>query len=262
MKGTTPTVDLPRSKVRVIKPNPDTGEIIERVIPHSDFRPKAPRRPRIDFVRRDLLSPSRQVLYMFAHREGEIAFWEHHAHILTREERHDFLHDGARSVLRPLKPGWKPGDRMFVAANMEAEVLEVSESPRGYGTVFMLIDWREILLKRSPGGGSKPETDEDGYAAPVTEPEKRRAQIDGAYTTSATLAVPDAGAVMDEAAFERVHADRDQANAMRRGRKKVTQTRASLERRLEEARAKNQRSTVRYLQRQLGLVLGEEDRAA
>jgi hypothetical protein len=266
--ATTPTIDLPRSKVRVIKPDKETGEIIERVIPAKDFRPKPPAFPKLDerlitlVHRKDSQGPTgKSVIAMFAHREAVIAYWAYYAHILTREERREMARGKSTSVLRDLPASWKVGDRMFVAANMEAEVTEITESVRGHGAVFRVHDHREVLLKRGVLGDVIPKTDKHGYAAAVTPQQKEKAGIESAYTTSASQAIDEAGAVMDEAAFRRIHIEQSADNALTQSKGRVQVTKGRLRRRIVEAKAKHRTSTERHLQRQLDRILEKERNA-
>lgn len=259
MGTATPTIDLPRSKVRVTTPDKETGEIIERVIPAKDFRPKLPSAPKVDerritlVQRGDTIGPTgRSVVYMASHREREIAYWAAFANILTPVERRALAKGDAASVLRPLPPAWEVGDRMFVAANMEAEVIEATESPRGYGTVFKVHDYRVMYLKRGVLGSGPAKSDEDGYAPVLTPTEKARASQESAYTGSASQAIDEAGAVMDEEALRRIHSEKSAADTITQGKGRVQVTEGRLLRRLAEARAKNRSSTVRHLERELG----------
>jgi hypothetical protein len=256
--ATTPTIDLSRKRLRIIKPNRETEEIIERVIPARDFRPRPPRRPVLDETALSMMARSRAVLYMFAHREAEIAFWDFHDHILTRDERRAFLHDGDRSVLRPLPPAWEVGDRMYIASNMEAEVIEITESPRGYGTVFKVHDYRVMYLKRGVLGSGVPKTDKDGYAPVLSPEQKRQAAQESAYTGSASQSIADAGAVMDDDALQRIHIDQSASNALAQSKGRVQVTKGRLMRRIAEARAKHRTSTERHLQRQLDRLTARE----
>jgi hypothetical protein len=265
----TPTIDLPRTKVRVSKLDKETGEIIERVIPAKDFRPRPPRFPKLDdrlitmVQRQDSEGPTgRSVIAMFAHREALIAYWAYYAHILTRDERQQLARGKSTSILRDLPPAWEVGDRMFVAANMEAEVTEVAESVRGYGTVFRVHDYRELLLKRGVLGSDVPKTDEDGYAPELTPEEKEKARINSAFTTSSSQAVDDAGAIMDPDAYQRIHPEQDVGNTLSQSRGRVQVTKGRLLRRLEEARGKHRRSTVRHLERELKRLAEKDCKAA
>lgn len=269
MSGTTtPTVDLPRSKVRVTTPNPQTREIIERVIPAKSLRPRPPKEPQepqlddrlITVIRRggDEGPTGRSVIAMIDHRERLLehraqleVYWQHFSNHLRRDEQLRLARLETASILRPFEPCWQPGDRMYVASHMEAEVIEVTEGPRGFGTVFLIHNHRETFLRRGVLGDDVPKTDEDGYARGLTPHEKERARLDGAYTTSRESAVDEGGLVLDPESARRLHPEQSAHNALSQGKGRVVVTKGRLQRRLAEARAKNRTSTVRYLERQL-----------
>jgi hypothetical protein len=273
MSGTTPTIDLPRSKVRVIKPNPETGEIIERVIPAKNFRPKLPSPPKVDHrrvtrvVRSTAHGPveaptGRSVVYLIGHRERELEYWEAHRVTLTRQERRLLSRGEGVSALRPIRPDWQPGDRFYLATDMEAEVLEVTESARGYGTVFKVHDHRLRYLKRGVIGSDVPKTDEHGFAPELTPGEEIRAQVESAYTTVPSKAIDEAGAVMDEDAYQRVHGEQSASNAVVQSKGRVRVSEARLLERLTEAQEKNRTSTVRHLERQLESLWRKQGKVA
>lgn len=263
MSGTaTPTIDLPTNKVRVIKPNPETGEIIERVIPQRDFRPQLPSRPKVDHRRVAMVArkgadgptegpTGRSVVYLIGHREREIEYWEAHRITLTRQERRQLAAGEVASTLRPIRPDWQPGERFHLVSDMEAEVLEVTESPRGYGTIFRVHDHRLRYLKRGVIGSEVPKTDEHGFAPELTPTEIERAHQESAYTTNPSKAVDEAGAIMDEDAYQRIHGEQSATNAVVQSKGRVKVSEARLLERLAEAQAKHRRSTVRHLERQL-----------
>lgn len=265
---TTPTIDLPKTKVRVTSPDLETGEIIERVIPAKSLRPRPPKEPKepqlddrlITEIQRDESTgpTGRSVIAMIDHRERLIehrarveTYWAFFSNHLHRDEQRRLARLETCSILRPVQPCWQVGDRMYVAASMEAEVVEIAESPRGFGTVFLIHDHREFLLKRGVLGDDVPKTDEDGYAPGVTPREQERARLDGAYTTNHGGAVDDGGLVLDPEAARRLHPDQSADNALTQSRARVEVTTGRLKRRLAEAKAKHRTSTVRYLERQL-----------
>jgi hypothetical protein len=270
MGNATPTIDLPHGKVRVVKPNTETGEILERVIPAKSLRPKPPKEPvapqlderLITMVKRDEVwgATGRSVIAMTSHREALLhyreillpAYWAHFSNHLRRDEQRRLAREGARAVVRPVEPHWQIGDRMYVAADMEAEVVRLTKTGESFATVFKIYDYREVLLKRGVLGDDIPQTDKHGYAPELTPTEKERARLEGAYTTSPARAIDDAGAVMDEAALRRIHAEQSAANALTQTCGRVEVTKGRLLRRIAEARAKHRTSTVRHLERELG----------
>jgi len=249
--------------------DPETREIIEEVIPAKDFRPQPPELPKIDptmitLVKRGTVSAptGRSVVYMSSHREAVIAYWEFHAHILSRKERSALLNNDAHSVLRPIPPEWEPGDRMYLASNMEAEVVEVTESDRGHGTVFRIHDYRVMYLRRGVLGHDTPKTDEDGYALALDPDVERQAARDSAYTTVASQAVDEAGAVMEGHAYERIHGDRGAGRALTQSKRRVRLSIDGIEKRLREAKAKGQKATVKVLERKLKAATGRLQQVA
>ena len=266
----TPTVDLPRTKVRQRLIDQETGEIIERVIPAKSLRPQAPKEPKepqlderlITLVKRgDVTGPTgRSVIAMTTHREALVhyrqvqlpEYWAFFSNHLRRDEQRKLARGESRAITRPVEPCWQVGDRMYVAADMEAEVLKLTKSGDDqFATVFKIYDYREVLLKRGVLGDDVPQTDEHGYAPGLTPTEKERARLEGAYTTSAARAVDEAGAVMDETALQRIHAEQSAGNALTQSKGRVVVTRGRLKRRIAEAEAKHRKGMVRYLERQL-----------
>lgn len=265
---TTPTVDLPKTKVRCVTPDPETGEIIERVIPARSLRPRPPKEPPepqlderlITIVDRGETSgpTGRSVIAMIDHRERLIehrdrleVYWQHFSNHLRRDEQRKLARLETSSILRPFEPCWQPGDRMYVASHMEAEVTEVTEGPRGFGTVFLIHDHRETFLRRGVLGDDVPKTDDDGYAPGLTPHEEERARLDGAYTTAHESAVDEGGLVLDPESARRLHPEQSARNALTQSKGRVSMTKGRLERRLKEAKAKNRQGMVRYLERQL-----------
>lgn len=263
MSGTaTPTIDLPKTKVRVTKIDKETGEIIERVVPHRDFRPPLPSKPKIDERRITIIERTidggravgptgRSVVYMADIRELEIEYWEAHRVTLTRDERRLLSRGEGTSTLRPIRPDWQPGDRFFIVTDMEAEVLEVTKSVRGYGTIFRVHDHRLRYLKRGVIGTDVPVTDAHGFAPELTAAEIEKAHQESAYTTAPSKAIDEAGAIMDEEVYQRIHGEQSATNALVQSKARVKVTEERLLQSLSEAQAKHRRSTARRLERQL-----------
>lgn len=262
MSTTTPTLDLPKTKVRHITVDQETGEIVERVVPARDFRPKLPSPPKLDPRRVEMVVRStsygpveaptgRAVVYLIDHREQEIEYWEAHRVTLTRGERRQLVAGDSTSVLRPIPPDWKPGDRFYLATDMEAEVLELTDSARGHGTVFKIHDHRLRYLKRGVLGSDVRKTDQHGFAPELTPAEIAKAHQESAYTTVPSKAVDEAGAIMEEDVYQRIHGEQSATNAVVQSKGRVSVTEGRLLKRLAEAQAKHRTSTVRHLERQL-----------
>jgi hypothetical protein len=266
------------SPIKVTRFDPKTGEmlvdpktkaIIEEVVPAKDFRPQPPKHPVLDdskitLVQRGrVLAPTgRSVIAMTSYREAVVDFWAFHAHILTRDERATLLRSGGCSVLRPIEPEWKIGARMYLASDIEAEVVEVSESSRGFGTVFRIRDYRMMYLRRGVIGTNTPKTDKEGFAAPLDLGRERQAAIDSAYTRVPGQAVDDSGAVMEPHAYEQIYGDRSSRRALTQSKRRRKLSTGQLEARLRDAEAKNQAATVKVLKRKLYAARSSEKRAA
>ncbi len=257
--------------ITVTRVDPETGELQgePEKVPADHFKPKLPKAPKLDESRLTLVQrgtaigptgPS--VIYMTSHREKELAYWEAHASCLTREERRDIANGRTTSVLRPIPPAWSKGDCVDVADKIEATVVEMEFTHRGHRSVFCVLDCRPWYLKQTVGGGSRPKVDEYGYPAELNDGEKERARVDGAYTRSASLAVPDSGDVMDDKLTARLHAEQSMSNALKQWKGRARTSKIRLEHRLLDARNKNRRSTVRYLERQLDKIEEKDEKAA
>jgi hypothetical protein len=267
------------SPIRITRFDPQTGEmlvdpktkaILEEVIPARDFRPQPPKFPtapdesKITLVKRGRVSgpTGRSVVAMTSYRWAIVEFWGFHAHILARHERATLLRSGGSSVLRPIAPEWKIGDRMYLASDIEAEVVEMTESERGFGTVFRIHDYRMMYLRRGVIGTDTPKTDKQGFAAPLDPGREKQAAIDSAYTRVASQAVHDSGAVMDPHAYEQIHADRSSHRALTQSKRRRKLSVGQLEARLREAEDKNQQATVKVLKRKLKVARASEKVAA
>jgi len=150
-----------------------------------------------------------------------------------------------------------------VGDKIEATVLDIEETLRGYRTVFRVIDFRPVFMKQTVGGGSKPKVDAYGYPAEPTKDEIDRARADGSYTRSPSLAVPGAGDVLDDKIHARLNTETDMKNALKQSRARHRVKKMDLERMLNEARKKHRRSTIGHLERRIAsLASKEEQRAA
>jgi hypothetical protein len=209
--------------VRVVRPDPKTGELIEEIRPANSFGvqlPSKPTKPDPDAWRN---------------------FWGAHSECLSREERRKIARGLSQASLRPLefKPAWQKGDVLEVASGLSAEVMSLSWSRDGYVTLFRLVDHRPLLMAQTMGGAGVPWVDENGYPVTYSESVKEAARIDGAYTRSTSQGVADAGEVLDESVLKRLHADTAIGSARKRKRKRVHVDLDRAETRLEEAKAKH-----------------------
>jgi hypothetical protein len=242
------------SPITIKRFDPKTGEVQGEAeqVDADHFKPKLPKPPVLREPRPSPCRAGQAALHMHDHREEVIAYWEAHASILTKEERSNFANGRSTSSLRPIKPEWQEGDCIEVTTNVTAEVLEVVESFRGWGTVFKVSDFRPWYMKQIVGGSRRPKTDEDGFAAPVNKAEEEAARVDGNYTRSRHLAVPDSedGDVMDSKLHQRLHAEASMKIAMQGAKRRKRATLLSIETRIAEARKKYRSGEVRYLERE------------
>lgn len=250
------------SEVRVLRPDPQTGELIEEVVTAATFRPRPPRRPRMRASRRMSGPGAAGVLWLtvYEHREKELLYWLAYRHRLTPQERAAIV-DGATSVIRPIDQEWVPGEVLDVAHNVTAEVIETTWLKRRLGgpfdrdlqfrTSLRVRDRRPLLLRRGVIGSGTQPVDTIGAPLPPTMAELEQARIDSAYTSSPSRAIDDAGEEIDDSLHRRLHAHQPAANARRQGRLTRAQKIERLERRIGEANEKFERKKVRMLERQL-----------
>lgn len=254
--------DLKSGKLRVVKPNPQTGEVTEAIVEADHFKPRQPRLPARTELREFPCQPGWIPLHVFDRLEPEADFWAAHGKTLTREERSQIAGGRTSSVQRPVEPEWVKGDKLRAANNVDVEVIETEENLRGYRTVFRVIDFRPLLPKRIVGGSSKPKTDEQGYPVDhMDETEEQRARVDGAYTTSRALAVADTDDELDDKLHQRLHAEASMARAMSGAKRRKRVTLIAIEERLNIARKKYRAGEVRYLERQKESLKRKEEKA-
>lgn len=277
MSTTTPTIDLPRSKVRHRTVDGETGEIIERVVPATEFREEAqvpdppayPTKPKPPTGSVGWIAVQWSA-YEEAKEEFEEAkkqykveaknYWDHFAEKLTRKERRDLARTEIVAIIRPFEPAWQRGDRLPITDKMTAVVHSVTEIEDGYRTEVVVEDFRSFYLKPIVGGSSKPKSDERGYGIPVDAGTEEQARLDGAYTQAGDAF--NAGDVLEDKLYNRIHAQAQIGNALAQSRGRVKVSRFRLETRLNEARKAHRRSTVRHLERQLESLAEKEGKPA
>lgn len=217
----TPEERRQRGWIKVTEVIGSTGEIIEREVSSSHYKPRSIARPRPkENLRVSPCSAGWSVLHFYDHQERMLGYWEAFSNKLTGDERSAIASDQSSSVLRPVEPKWQKGDSFEVAANVTATVDSGEWTLRGHRTTFRITDRRVLLVKRGAG-----------------------------YTTSPDQAVKEAGGVLDEKLHQRLHAEASAATALRQSTQRIRGESQSLEQRLAEARRKNWHSTVRYLER-------------
>jgi hypothetical protein len=277
--------DVPgdKGKLRVTRPT-ETGEIVVRgAVSVREYRQdgQAPNRPKR--LPSEPLEPvgSRGWIcakwfdyrlalheYKRAIRQGALAgvefdraeeeYWAYFARRLTRLERSDLVNGRAVAIVRPVEPEWQRGDMLPLAAKQSVRVDGVTRTLKGWRTEFGIQDFRSFFMKSTVGGSSQPQTDDDGYAAEPTDGEIERARFDGAYTQTEAQAVPEGGEVLEDKLHRRLHQEAAMKTAMARSRGRVRVSRQHLEERLNDARKKHQRATVRVLERKLQAAKSRE----
>lgn len=278
--------DVPedRSKLKVTKLTA-TGEIIVRnQVPVKEFRgdARAPERPKrlqpepqepvgtvgwvcakwIDYrlalhqrkaaIRAGALPPEE-----FDKAEEE--YWAYFAHTLTREERRDLARGRVVAIVRPVEPEWKKGEVLHLTKKLSARVDSITRTLKGWRTEVVIEDFRSFFMKGTVGGSSVPTTDDEGFAAEPTSDEIERARLDGAYTQTEEQAVPEGGEVLEDRLHRRLHQEAAMKRAMAMSAGKVRTDRLYLEHRLNDARKKHQRSTVKVLERKVKAAKRHEE---
>lgn len=141
------------------------------------------------------------VVLDFPRLEGELAYWLKHANRLTHEERQAILAGEISAVVRPIRPAWEEGDWLRVASGFDIVITAVKASPglrrESYRTTYKQRDFRPNLMRRVVPVNAAPAFDVFGEPIPPTEAAIRAARIDGGYTQSAGLAVPDSAEEVD-----------------------------------------------------------------
>ncbi|HEY6731867.1 MAG TPA: hypothetical protein VI039_12690 [Solirubrobacterales bacterium] len=275
-------------KLRVTKPNAETGEILVRgAVPVKEYRGdgQAPERPKrlppepveplgtVGWIRARWFD-YRLALHKYkaAVRAGALAgeefdqaeadYWAFFAHKLSREERSELAKGKTAAIVRPVEPVWEKGEVYELSGKQRARVEKTTRTLKGWRTEFVIEDFRSFFLKSTVGGSSAPKTDDEGFAAEPTASEIERARFDGAYTQTEAQAVPDGGEVLEDKLHRRLHEEQSMKNAMAQSKGRVLVTRHNLEQRLHDALKKHRRSTARYLERQLAQLEKKENGTA
>jgi hypothetical protein len=246
---------MSRDDIKVTRFDPKTGEVLrESKVPADHFKPKLPTFPRRRPVLVSRVCPRYQGLLwlsIYDLREREAEYWLAHMHALTRYER-EHLANGSAAVVRPLEQEWEQGETFHVVSNVTAEIVKTEWLRHSggvfgkdimYRTTFKVTDFRPFFMKRVP---TPPQVDRHGKSG-----HDQDARIDGAYTSSHSLAVPDSAEEIDDQLRRRLHPDASMAGAVRRGKLNNLERRTRLEARIGEARGKYQHRMVRYLEREL-----------
>ncbi len=137
------------------------------------------------------------VVLDFARLEAELAYWLKYGDRLTHEERKAILHREISAVVRPIEPMWGEGDRLQVASGFDIIVTSIRERGGVYRTRYSKEDFRPNLLRRSVPVNDSPAFDVYGEPIAPSPAAIKAARIDGGYTQSHALTVPDSAEEVD-----------------------------------------------------------------
>jgi hypothetical protein len=261
------------SVVKVMRPHPETGELIEEVVAPRHFKPRPPRRPRIKEPARTSGPGAVGLRWLAVYdlRVKEWLYWEGYRHRLTRQER-EAIAAGATSVIRPIEQEWETGEVLEVALNLSAEVIETTwmkrrvggpfENDLQYRTSFRVTDGRPFLLRRGVIGSGTPAVDAIGDPVAATGEEIDQARIDSGYTESPSRAIDDSGEEVDPSLHRSLHRHQPAANARRQARLTRKQKIERIEERIEDAKKRFERKKVGMLERQLRSLKKPHKKAA
>jgi hypothetical protein len=149
--------------VKVHRPVPETGELIEQTLPASHFKPE------------------------------QLAF-------LTREFERRILACERPGLIWPGNedPPAEPGQVITVGSNIELVILRIRKTKggdhRGY---YAVHDYRPTLMRRTPPMYEPPETDAEGFPLRHDQAAIAAASIDGNYTQDPSQAVPESASEVD-----------------------------------------------------------------
>lgn len=190
--------------------------------------------------------------------------WLPYEACLTPEERQWVAGGHVASINRPFVPGWTVDDWLEVASNLQIQVTDVRWSRGLCRTAFRIQDFRVNLVRRVPQIHDPPRLDEHGTPVAHSREAIEDARIDGNYTAAEALAVTDCGEAPTDAELQRDRLKRevDMRNALGQGLGRRREDLLRYERRLEDARKKGRKSTIRVLERKVARVSSVVNKAA
>lgn len=122
-------------------------------------------------------------------------FWSQRSSSLALDERQRIAHGDYTPLWRPEPPSWSAGEWLKVAANLwiVPHPARARKAPgRGYSISFDRVrDFRARFLRRVPQMFDPPKLDERGFSIPPTATAIEAARLDGNYTSSRMLAIPE-----------------------------------------------------------------------
>lgn len=160
-------------------------------------------------------SLGRALVEYLAEGERAVAFWRRYENRLTQPERHRIAKGDYASIVRPLAPAWQDGDWLEVRSNLSIQVIEVRWRRQSYRTTFNVRDFRVRRVRRVPQMFDPPDRDELGIPVPHTASAIEDARLDGNYTASAALAVPEDDEAIDDDVQNRITKDANELGRLR-----------------------------------------------
>jgi hypothetical protein len=123
----------------------------------------------------------------------EADFWEKWASRLNPEERKGIVQGDSGVIRRPVEPEWPALEWMQLASNFWIKPHRPKFTHKGWRITFDIRDFRVRMPRRVPQMFEPPELDSFGDPIPPTPDAIESARLEGNYTSSAELAVPDVG---------------------------------------------------------------------
>ena len=150
-------VDAEAKLVRVSRPDPLTGEVLEEVLPAAHFKPP----------------PSEIITRAFRER-------------VMAGQYPGLVFPGAEDC--PVEVG----EEIELTSNVSIMVIRLKKTKGGdHRALYRVSDFRPALMRRTPKMHEPPETDEHGHPIPHTRAAIDAARVDGNYTQDAGQSVPD-----------------------------------------------------------------------
>jgi len=169
--------------VKVTRPLPETGEIIEQSLPVRAFKPERP----------EFLTTTFRTRVLAGERPG-------------------LIFPGDEDC--PLELG----QEIELTPNVSIAINRITKTKGGdHRCRYTILDQRATLPRRTPGMFEPPETDEEGFPIPHTKEAIAAATVDGNYCQGSSQAVPDIGEEVG-IAYQRVLGTKSRAKTAERNK--------------------------------------------
>lgn len=136
-------------------------------------------------------------------------FWERYADRLHPDEAAAIAEGDIGILKRPVEPTWTAGEWLEVRSNLWMRPHKPKFTHRGWRITFDLRDFRTHLVRRVPPMFDPPELDSYGEPIPPRAGAIMRARLDGSYTASHELAVPEDDEAPDPIEIDDYRASRE-----------------------------------------------------